>query len=627
MSYNGLNEFIAKLDKENELIRIKEFVSPHLQITEIVDRMSKANGKALLFEINGTSFPLLINGYGSESRMCTALGVSKLNEIGEQIEALVKNILTPRHTIMSKLSMLPTLAEVSSYMPKSTSRNGKCQEVVISNPDLSILPVLTCWPYDGGPFITLPVVHTVHPITKIRNVGMYRMQVLSANETGMHWHLHKNSAAHYREYKSLNLRMPVSVVLGGDPVYAYTATAPMPENIDEYMLAGFLRKKKVELVKSITNDIMVPSDADFVIEGYVDTNEDLVLEGPFGDHTGFYSLADMYPRFHVTCITHKRDAVYPTTIVGIPPQEDKWLGKATERIFLPLIKLSMLPELEDMIMPDEGVFHNIVLASVKKTFPGQAAKIMNSMWGAGQMMFNKILVIVDAGIDLNNTEAVVKCMISNVDPLNDIVFGSGPVDVLDHSSSRFALGSKMGIDATSKLPEEIFTTDTKNNIPSTPKFEFDGCVFNTNLIAKGIPVLVAGINKTQTGNAFSVHKQLVENGIAYGASAVVYVDAEAALLPISDIVWLVANNIDPVRDCKYSIDSRGYKQLPLAIDGTRKLEVEDGFKREWPNVLVMDDVTISYIDENWSRILGEPFIPSPSLKYKRLIFNEGAVAK
>lgn len=627
MSYNGLNEFIAKLDKENELIRIKEFVSPHLQITEIVDRMCKANGKALLFENNGTSFPLLINGYGSESRICAALGVNKLNEIGEQIEALVKNILTPRHTIMSKLSMLPTLAEVSSYIPKSTSRKGKCQEVVISNPDLSILPVLTCWPYDGGPFITLPVVHTVHPITKIRNVGMYRMQVLSTNETGMHWHLHKNSAAHYREYKSLNQRMPVSVVLGGDPVYAYTATAPMPENIDEYMLAGFLRKKKVELVKSITNDIMVPSDADFVIEGYVDTNEDLVLEGPFGDHTGFYSLADMYPRFHVTCITHKRDAVYPTTIVGIPPQEDKWLGKATERIFLPLIKLSMLPELEDMVMPDEGVFHNIVLASVKKTFPGQAAKIMNSMWGAGQMMFNKILVIVDAGIDLNNTEAVVKCMISNVDPLNDIVFGSGPVDVLDHSSSRFALGSKMGIDATSKLPEEIFTTDTKNNIPSTTKFEFDGCVFNTKLIAKGIPVLVAGINKTQTVNAFTVHKQLVENGLAYGASAVVYVDAEAALLPISDIVWLVANNIDPVRDCKYSIDNRGYKQLPLAIDGTRKLELEDGFKREWPNVLVMDDVTISYIDENWSRILGESFIPSPSLKYKRLIFNEGAVAK
>lgn len=627
MAYNGLKEFIAGLEKENEIIRIKEYVSPHLHISEITDRISKSTGKALLFENNGSDFPLLINGYGSEKRICTALGVRDLNEIGQQIESLVKDIMTPRNTLIGKLSMLPTLAEVASFMPKTIKKKGKCQEVIIKNPDLSTLPVLTCWPFDGGPFITLPVVHTVHPVTGIRNVGMYRMQVFSAIETGMHWHLHKNSAAHYREYKKLNRRMPVSVVLGGDPVYAYTATAPMPENIDEYMLAGFLRKKKVELVTCITNDIQVPYDADFVIEGYVDPSEDLILEGPFGDHTGFYSLADMYPRFHVTCITHRSDAVYPTTIVGIPPQEDKWLGKATERIFLPLIKLSMLPELEDMVMPDEGVFHNIVLATVKKSFPGQAAKIMNSLWGAGQMMFNKILVILDAGTDLNNSQEVLHAMLKNVDPLHDIVFGNGPVDVLDHSSSRFALGSKMGIDATTKYPDELLMPTVNPRQIDTEVFEYQNCVFNFELIKASIPVLIVGLDKSLSGNAHTIHKTLFEKGLYKELSVVIYVDAEAASISISDVVWLVANNIDPVRDCRYYADGVSSKSLPLAIDGTRKLESVDGFKREWPNVLVMDDITINYIDENWNRILSEPFIKSPSLKYKKLVFNEGAVAK
>lgn len=627
MSYNGLREFVNKLEKDNELIRIKDFVSPHLQITEITDRISKANGKALLFENNGTSFPLLINGYGSEARMCTALGVETLNNIGAEIEALVKDILTPRNTIMSKLSMLPTLAEVASFMPKSVKRKGKCQEVIIENPDLSILPVLTCWPHDGGPFITLPVVHTRHPLTGIRNAGMYRMQVFSANETGMHWHLHKNSAAHYQEYKKLKRRMPVSVVLGGDPVYAYTATAPLPENIDEYMLAGFLRKKKVELVNCITNDIQVPVDADFVIEGYVDPTEDLVLEGPFGDHTGFYSLADMYPMFHVTCITHRKDAVYPTTIVGIPPQEDKWLGKATERIFLPLIKLSMLPELENMVMPDEGVFHNIVVASVNKSFPGQAAKIMHSLWGAGQMMFNKILVIVDAGIDINNSEAVMKAILAHTDPLTDVVFSNGPVDVLDHSSARFALGSKMGIDATTKLSSESLEHQAQNRILSTTDFNLPDCICNTQLLERGIPILIAGVTKSLSGNIHQMHKVWYEKGLTSDLLAIIYVDAEAATLSISDIVWLVANNIDPVRDCSFVANSKGFKALPMAIDGTRKMRSIDDFKREWPNVLVMDDETISFVDENWIKIMPIPFISSPSLSYKKLILNEGAIAQ
>ena len=363
------------------------------------------------------------------------------------------------------------------------------------------------------------------------------MQVFGPDKTGMHWHLHKNSAAHYREYKRLGLKMPVAVALGGDPVYTYCATAPLPENIDEYMLAGFLRKKKVELVKCLTSDIEVPADADFIIEGYVDPAEDLILEGPFGDHTGFYSLADYYPVFHVTCITHRKDAVYPTTIVGIPPQEDKWLGKATERIFLPLIKLSMLPEIVDMVMPDEGVFHNIVLVKIKKTYPGQAQKVMNSLWGAGQMMFNKILVVTDADIDLNDSKAVARLICDQVHPVDDIVFNRGPVDVLDHSSSRFALGSKLGIDATVKLPGESVLTSSKEFIFNENHPELSELSCNFTLVHEKFPVLIIGIDKSEM-NLRTMHQLLVNSGALKGINWVVYVDPEAVGIRIQDIVWL-----------------------------------------------------------------------------------------
>jgi 3-octaprenyl-4hydroxybenzoate decarboxylase (EC 4.1.1.-) len=280
-------------------------------------------------------------------------------------------------------------------MPKVKSGKGECQEVVMTNPDITKLPVITCWPKDGGPFVTLPVIHTKDPNTKTRNVGMYRMQVFGPTLTGMHWHKHKVSARHFNEYKKLKKRMPVAVALGGDPVYAYSATAPLPENVDEYMLAGFLRKKRVELVKCITQpEIEVPADADFVIEGYVDPEDELIWEGPFGDHTGYYSLPDWYPRFHITAVTHKKNAVYPATIVGIPPQEDAWLGKATERIFLAPIKMTMVPEIVDMDMPVEGVFHNLVIARINKEYAGQGQKVMNAMWGAGQMMFNKYWCLI-----------------------------------------------------------------------------------------------------------------------------------------------------------------------------------------------------------------------------------------
>ena len=626
MSYPNLQAFITALEQSGELVRIEEYVSPHLQISEITDRMSKNDGKALLFENNGTQFPLLINSMGSEKRMCLALGVKTLDDTAIQIQDLLLDFMTPRSSLISKLAFLPTLAEVAAFMPRRLKGKGACQEIVMEKPDLSVLPVLTCWPHDGGPFITLPVVHTRHPETGVRNVGMYRMQVFDKDKTGMHWHLHKNSAAHYREYKRLGMKMPVAVALGGDPVYTYCATAPMPENIDEYMLAGFLRKKKVELVKCLTSNIEVPADADFILEGYVDPAEDLILEGPFGDHTGFYSLADYYPVFHVTCITHRKQAVYPTTIVGIPPQEDKWLGKATERIFLPLIKLSMLPEIVDMVMPDEGVFHNIVLVKIKKTYPGQAQKVMNSLWGAGQMMFNKILVVTDADVDLNDSKAVASLICEHVHPVDDIIFNRGPVDVLDHSSSRFALGSKLGIDATAKLSGETISTENEGITFNEKHPGFRNFTCNYSLTRENLPVLVIGINKLTTDIRL-MHQELSEKGAFQGVNWVVYVDPEAVAIRIQDIVWLVANNIDPLRDCFYARSANGQSALPMAIDGTAKSSEADGFKRQWPNVLAMDDTTIRVVDEMWGKLGLGKLIPSPSINYKSLIKNVGAIAK
>lgn len=626
MPFESLSSFIQLLEAKNELVRVKEFVSPELEITEITDRFSKHNGKALLFENTGTAFPLLINAMGTERRMCLALGVESLDDIGKEIMALAGKMMMPRETLLSKLAILPALAGIAAWMPRSISGKGKCQEVVVNNPDLSKLPVLTCWPFDGGPFITLPVVHTRHPESGLRNVGMYRMQVMDKDITGMHWHLHKNSASHYREYKRLGKRMPVAVTLGGDPAYTYSATAPLPENVDEYLLAGFLRKKRVEMVKCLTSDLEVPCDVDFVIEGYVDPSEELVLEGPFGDHTGFYSLADYYPKFHVTCITHRKDAIYPTTIVGIPPQEDAWIGKATERIFLSPIRLSMLPEITDMVMPVEGVFHNIVLAGIRKSFPGQASKVMSSLWGAGQMMFNKVLVVLDDDVNLNDYSAVMKAISENADVRTDLVLTKGPVDVLDHSSSRFAMGSKFGIDATRKWDGEVDNASRKNEyVYSEPNsIQLEGAEADVSLMRIGIPLLIVRVNKTEKMQVRSLHDQLAKSGRMDGLDWVIYVDEHTNGLEWGDLAWMVANNIDPMRDCFISEATASFKAL--AIDGTMKTWELDSFNRDWPNILTMSEEVIRDIDRRWESLgLGE-FIPSPTLRYARVVSHEGAVA-
>lgn len=633
--FASLQKFIAELDKAGELIRIKDFVDPHLQISEITDRISKSGdvqNKALLFENTGTGFPVLINAYGSEKRMAMALGVAKLDDLALEIEQLFKKMVAPKQSLMDKLRALPELAEIVSWMPKTVSGRGACQEVVMKDPDLSKLPVLTCWPEDGGPFITLPIIHTKDPETGLRNVGLYRMQVFDKTMTGMHWHRHKVSAKHYNIYKKLGKIMPVAVAIGGDPSNAYAATAPLPEGVDEYMLAGFIRKKKVELVQCITQDVQVPADADFVIEGYVDPSEELIWEGPFGDHTGYYSLADYYPRFHVTAITHRKDAVYSTTIVGIPPQEDAWIGKATERIFIAPIRLTMLPELIDMVMPVEGVFHNLVIVKIAKEYPGHAQKVMNALWGAGQMMLNKMLVVVDEEVNIHDNLAVAQYAALHVDPARDILFSQGPMDVLDHACTAFAFGGKMGIDATKKMPEEL--AGFKASAIAGP-IVFDKAALqkefpkihavNDLLLTLGIPMLFVSVEKTEPGQLAAFAPTLFAHPIMANVKLVAVLDHTIDISRMTDAVWRFANNLDPKRDHYPFRDAQGMTKM--LFDGTRKTKELDGFERPWPNILVSDDATIKQVDAMWERLGLGAFIESPSLRYKSQMYGGGAVAE
>ena len=633
--YNGLNDFIGILERKGELIRISQRVDTVLEVTEIVDRISKSpgGGKALLFENNGTDFPLLINAFGSESRICLALGHSSLEDIGSELEVLFKQLAGPSGNFLDKLRLLPLLSRIASWMPKKKTGRGRCQEVVMDQPDLSRLPVLTCWPADGGPFITLPGVVTRDPETGVRNVGMYRMQVLGNDLTGMHWHKHKTGARHYLGYKKLGKRMPVSIVLGGDPAYTYAATAPLPDQIDEYMLAGFLRKKKVELVRCLTNDLEVPDDADFVLEGYVDPAEELVWEGPFGDHTGFYSLADWYPKFHLTCITHRKGAIYPATIVGIPPQEDAYIGLATEKIFLTPMKLTLIPELKDLFLPPAGVAHNLTLARIEKSYAGQALKTMNAMWGAGQMMFNKIMVVTDQENPWENMEAFVRKVSERIDPAYDIIFSSGPMDVLDHSSSKFAYGSKMGIDASAKFPEEMNGSSSDIALPRSEEFQLllpelpMVKSVQASLLDKGISVVVLGIQKGADFRPAELVQLLLKSDAFQRVKFILLVDSVLPLGNLEDVVWYVTGNIDPRRDCKIIEASHPLEVSHLLVDGTRKTEQADGFRRDWPNPVISSLDTIKKIDSLWPKLgLGE-LIQSPSLTYYPLKRGEGAISE
>ncbi|MDP9229166.1 MAG: menaquinone biosynthesis decarboxylase, partial [Bacteroidota bacterium] len=638
----------------------------------------------------GYDFPVLMNAYGSEKRMCMALGVNHLDDTAKEIENLFKLLASPKEGIIDKLKLLPKLNQFASWMPKVKSGRGECQQIIMSDkplpsggvwggpPDITKLPVITCWPKDGGPFVTLPVIHTKDPNTGSRNVGMYRLHVFGPTLTAMHWHKHKVSAKHFNEYKKLNKIMPVAVSLGGDPVYAYSATAPLPENVDEYMLAGFLRKKKVELVKCITQpEVEVPADADFVIEGYVDPGDELIWEGPFGDHTGYYSLPDWYPRFHITAITHKKNAIYPATIVGIPPQEDAWLGKATERIFLAPIKMTMVPEIVDMEMPVEGVFHNLVITKIKKEYAGQGQKVMNAMWGAGQMMFNKILVLTaplnppkggtfEDSLDLRDYENVAKNVFKNLNPATDIYFSQGPMDVLDHSCSKMGFGGKMCIDGTSKFEEEI---DENYELRVEParlshsgggywldkeflklKF-FEIKEVNTSLLKKEIPCLIISVQKDRKGHIRELHQQICEIKEIEAVKIILYVEHTVDANDLPTALWRFCNNLDPKRDhILYKTQGTRHKAQEddsnsqmvtnqpvnkstnsyfacMGFDGTRKTKEHDNFQRDWPNIIVADNATIETVDAKWDQLGIGAFIPSPSLKFKDQMYGEEAVVK
>jgi 4-hydroxy-3-polyprenylbenzoate decarboxylase len=469
MAYDDLRGFIAALERARELKRIPFEVDPYLEITEFADRAVKQNGPALLFEKpKNSSVPVLINAFASMRRMELALGVSSVEEIADRISGYLH--MQPPEGMMGKLRMLPKLAEIGAAFPKVV-KDGPCKEVIRHDGfSLRELPVLHCWPLDGGPFITFPMVFSRNPQTGRRNCGMYRMQVYDDRTTGMHWQTQKQGAEHYRQLRNKGIaRMDIAVAIGADPATMYSAILPLPPELDEMVFSGFLRGKPVEMIKCETVDLEVPAHAEFVLEGYLEPGE-LRTEGPFGDHTGFYSLEDDYPVFRVTCLTHRKQPVYPTTIVGPPPMEDFYMGKSIERIFLPLMKMQ-LPEVVDICMPAEGVFHNLILVSIRKRYPGHARKVMHAIWGLGQAMFSKVIVVVDDDVDVQNVSETAWRALNNIDPERDIQFVLGPVDSLDHASRLPDYGSKMGVDATRKWPAEGFTRPWPKVIRMSPEVQ------------------------------------------------------------------------------------------------------------------------------------------------------------
>ena len=604
--YKSLADFIEKLERADELIRIGTPVSSELEIAEITDRMvkSEGGGKALLFEHTDKDFAVVTNIYGSERRMAMALGVEHLTDISARLDNLIGTVTSPKESFVDKLRMLPLLGEASQWFPRKRKGRGECQQVVLKGEEanLSLLPILKCWPHDGGRFVTLPMVHTVDPDNGIRNVGMYRMQIFDDHTTGLHWHRHKTGARHYEAYKRRGERMPVAVAIGGDPAYAFSATAPVPDNIDEYLLTGLLRGKAVQLVKCITNDIYVPEDCDFVIEGYVDTAEEKVLEGDFGDHTGFYSLTDYYPKFHVTAITHRRNAIYPATIVGIPPQEDAYIAMATERIFLAPIRLVMQPEVEDMTMPMAGTQHNITIISMRQLYEHQASKVALGLWGAGQMMFNKYLLLTPASTNVRSAEELAT-LLRNCDLNYSLIRSEGIYDVLDHATAKCGYGGKIALDLTNVGAKEVAPSFDSTTLPS-------GIEANDELLEKWSTLILYADND----------EPINREEIAKAASCnfVALFDTRAKGLSGEELLWLFAANSEPTRDISLVegtliIDARAKRPGATAQNPAR-----------WPNIVTAEEQTITLVDKRWEEYgIGEK-LPSPSLHYSRLKLSEGA---
>ena len=601
MAFKDIQHFMRFLEDRGELVRVKAEVDADLEITEITDRVSKNYGKALLFEnVKGSDYPVLINSMGSEERMSWALGVEKLEDVERDIADLIN--MQNYMKIPSLIKSVPNLMRLLAVLPWKLPIKGACQEVIEHDPDLSTLPVLKCWPDDGGKFFTLPLVMTKDPDTGVQNTGMYRMQIFDKNTTGMHWHWHKDGREIYDKYRKLGAKMPVSVAIGCDPALIFSAISPLPKMIDEMMFAGYLRKRPVKMVKSITNDIYVPADAEFILEGYVDVNEALRLEGPFGDHTGYYSLADMYPAFHVTCITHKKNPVYPATIVGRPPMEDCYMSKATERAFLPLLKM-IYPEIVDYSLPFEGVFHNCVIVSIKKRFPGHGKKVMNSLWGMGQMMYAKMIIVVDADINPHDTKAVAKQVFESLDMTKDLVFSQGPLDALDHASSTDHYGYRLGVDATRKF--DVEGTESKWDI----KIQDDMTAYlstHEKILNFDYPMsdvlqgcLVVSIKKESKDDVRQLMEELWSQDAMKYNKFLIVVDEDVDSTDTSKVAWKVFNNIDAMRDLvirEVPSEQFGHR---LGIDATKKLAM-DGHQRVWPDDIVMSDDVKEKVTRRWS---------------------------
>lgn len=585
MTYRDLHSFVKRLEKEGELKRVVGPVSPELEITEITDRMSKVpgGGKALLFEnVIGSSFPVLTNAFGSDRRMAMALEADSPDELAERISGLLK--MSMPSTFMGKVGTLPELMGLAKCLPK-VKKGGRapCQEVVMTGDevDLGTIPVLKCWPQDGGRFVTLPVVFTKSVEGK-RNVGMYRMQIYDHNTTGMHWHIHKDGSHNYHGYEKEGRRMPVAVAIGTAPAVTYAATAPMPQGMDEMLLAGFIQGTPVDLVKCLTVDLEVPATAEFVLEGYVEPGETRT-EGPFGDHTGYYSLKGEYPVFHVTAVTHRRDAIYSATVVGRPPMEDCYLAKATERIFLPPLRM-VVPEIVDYWMPWEGVFHNIVVVSIRKEYPLHARKVMSALWGSGQMSFAKMIAVVDEDVPLK-PEVLFDHLLDTIDPWTDVVLTEGVLDVLDHSAPDPLFGGKLGLDATERMPGERSRGESRFS-PYRSEMEIrevlrdlDRGFISFRMAAAGrrTPLLLLSIDKKWKSSKY--YRDLLERSPQLTREGVIVLFDDIDLTDSSLCLWKFFNNVDPLRDV-WMADRQ------LIIDATKKGSV-DGHEREWPDEIVM----------------------------------------
>lgn len=565
MAYRDLKDFIARLEKEGQLVRVEREVDSELEITEITDRVSKAFGPALLFQnVKGSDYPVFINGFGTYERMAMALLADNLARIENRVEEYLR--LEELMSVRGIIYYIPKALALVHCLPIRKAirfRTPPCQQVVETQVDLSKIPILKCWPLDGGRFVTLPLVFTKPAKGMMQNVGMYRMQVLDEKTTAMHWHKHKDGAGIYEEYQRKGRKMPVSVAIGADPAVTYAATAPLPKGISEMLLAGFLRKKSVRMVKCLTNGLYVPEESQFVLEGYVDTSEELCEEGPFGDHTGYYSLKDFYPKFHVTCITRQRDPVYPATVVGRPPMEDCYMAKATERIFLPFLK-KIMPQLVNMNLPLEGVFHNCAIVSVRNAYPGAAYTVMNQIWGLGQMRYTKMIIAVSEDIDPYDVDKVLEEVLNRVDFSRDMILSKGPLDALDHSSNEALFGTRVGIDAVSGSCKPIEETGKLRCIPTAKKKPGDG------------------------------RKAALKALKDYEDKLILIVDEKENPEDRKTIMWRLFNNIDGSRDFVYDKER-------LAVDATRKLTGE-GIKRPWPEDMVMEPGIVEKVDREWKEL-------------------------